>query len=36
MVQITDALIAAGLRAEDIAKVMGGNQIRLLMQNLPD
>lgn len=36
MVQITDALIAAGLSNEDIAKVMGGNQIRLLMQNLPD
>lgn len=36
MVQITDALIAAGLSDEDVAKVMGGNQIRLLMQNLPD
>jgi membrane dipeptidase len=36
MVQITDALIAAGLSREDIAKVMGGNQIRLLLANLPD
>ena len=36
VVQITDALITAGLSPEDIAKVMGGNQIRLLMQNLPD
>ena len=36
LVQITDALIAAGLSPDDIAKVMGGNQIRLLMQNLPD
>ena len=36
VVRITDALITAGLSPEDIAKVMGGNQIRLLMQNLPD
>ena len=36
MVQITDALIAAGLAPEDIAKVMGGNQVRLLLANLPD
>ena len=36
IVQITDALITAGLSPDDIAKVMGGNQIRLLMQNLPD
>jgi membrane dipeptidase len=36
LVQITDALLAIGLSNEDIAKVMGGNQIRLLMQNLPD
>ena len=36
VVQITDALITAGLSPDDIAKVMGGNQIRLLMQNLPD
>lgn len=36
MVEITDALLAAGLSDEDIAKVMGGNQIRLLMMNLPN
>ena len=34
VVQITDALLAAGLSPDDIAKVMGGNQVRLLMQNL--
>lgn len=35
MVLITDALMATGMSDEDIAKVMGGNQVRLLLQNLP-
>lgn len=36
MALLTEALMAEGLGAEDIAKVMGGNQIRLLMQGLPE
>lgn len=36
MVQVTDALLKAGLPAEDIGKIMGGNEIRLLMETLPD
>ena len=36
IVQVTDALLGAGLPPDDIAKVMGGNEIRLLLENLPD
>lgn len=32
---VTQALIDAGLSDEDIAKVMGGNVVRVLMQTLP-
>lgn len=32
---LVDALVAAGLREEDIAKVMGGNVVRLLAASLP-
>lgn len=33
---VTQALIDAGLSDEDIAKVMGGNVVRVLMQTLPE
>jgi membrane dipeptidase len=36
LVTVTDALLAAGFSNEDIGKAMGGNQIRFLMENLPD
>lgn len=36
MVQITDALIDAGLQDDAIGKVMGGNVVRLLGEALPD
>ena len=36
IVQVTDALMRAGFGAEDIGKIMGGNEIRLLLENLPD
>ena len=36
IVQVTDALLGAGLPPDDIAKIMGGNEIRLLLENLPD
>ena len=36
LVQLTDALIEAGLTDDEIAKVMGGNARRLLADNLPD
>ena len=32
---ITDALLAQGFDQEEIAKIMGGNTIRLLLENLP-
>lgn len=35
MVQITDALLDAGLTEDEVARVMGGNAIRLLMETLP-
>jgi microsomal dipeptidase-like Zn-dependent dipeptidase len=34
-VALVDALIAAGFTDEEIAKIGGGNQIRLLMELLP-
>ena len=33
--QITDGLLAAGYSKEDIAKIMGGNVIRVLREHLP-
>ena len=36
IVQVTDALLGAGLPPDDIAKIMGGNEIKLLLENLPD
>lgn len=36
LVQVTDALLAAGLSDEDTGKAMGGNEIRFLLENLPD
>jgi len=36
MVLLTEALLAAGFDAGDIAKIMGGNQFRLLAATLPD
>jgi microsomal dipeptidase-like Zn-dependent dipeptidase len=36
LVQVTDALLAEGFVDEDVAKVMGGNVIRLLGAALPD
>ena len=35
MVQITDALLLAGFKDDEVAKVMGGNAIRLLGECLP-
>jgi len=36
LAQLTEALLAAGMAPADIAKTMGGNQIRFLLENLPD
>jgi microsomal dipeptidase-like Zn-dependent dipeptidase len=33
---LTDELLKAGLSDEDIAKVMGGNMVRLLLEALPN
>lgn len=35
LVEITDALLGAGMAPGDIAKVMGANQIAFLLENLP-
>ncbi len=35
VILLTDGLIRAGFSDEDIQKVMGGNQIRFLLENLP-
>jgi membrane dipeptidase len=35
LVELTDALLAAGLAEGDIEKVMGGNAVRLLSTALP-
>ena len=35
MVLLTDALLEAGLDDDGIAKVMGGNALRLLAETLP-
>jgi membrane dipeptidase len=36
LVQVTDALIREGFSDIDISKIMGGNELRFLSQNLPD
>jgi membrane dipeptidase len=36
MVKLTDALVEAGFSQDEIGKIMGGNVIRLLLENLPD
>ena len=36
LVKLTEALLAVGFSREDVAKVMGGNEIRFLMENLPE
>ncbi|MCC0014603.1 MAG: membrane dipeptidase, partial [Rhodobiaceae bacterium] len=33
---ITEAMLTAGFLQPDIEMAMGGNQIRLLLENLPD
>ena len=35
-VKLTEALLAAGFSRDDIGKVMGGNEIRFLLENLPN
>ena len=35
LVQITDALMAEGFSEEEIARIMGGNTLRLLAEILP-
>jgi membrane dipeptidase len=35
LVQLTDALLASGITPGDVGKVMGGNEIRFLLDNLP-
>ena len=35
LVELTDALLAAGFSDEDVAKVMGGNAVRLFSTALP-
>ena len=35
LVQVTDALILAGFKDDEIAKVMGGNALRVLAETLP-
>ena len=35
LVEVTDALLAEGFDESDIRKIMGGNALRLLLQNLP-
>jgi len=36
MVVLTEALMKEGFSHEDIGKIMGGNQIRFMLENLPD
>jgi membrane dipeptidase len=36
LVKVTEAMLAAGFTNDEIGKAMGGNQIRFLLENLPD
>ncbi len=36
MIKITEALMKGGMSDDDIAAVMGGNQVRFLLENLPE
>lgn len=36
LVQVTDALLAQGFSDADVGKAMGGNQVRFMLENLPD
>jgi membrane dipeptidase len=36
LVTLTEALLAAGFSPEDTAKVMGGNEVRFFLENLPE
>ena len=36
VVLLTDALLNGGFSRDEVAKIMGGNQIRLLLDNLPE
>ncbi|GLS29267.1 Zn-dependent dipeptidase, dipeptidase homolog [Mesorhizobium albiziae] len=36
LIEVTEAMLAAGFTDEEIGKAMGGNQIRFLLENLPD
>ena len=36
MVKITEALLDQGVGEDDIAAMMGGNEIRFLLENLPE
>jgi microsomal dipeptidase-like Zn-dependent dipeptidase len=35
LVQLTDALLAQGFTDDEVEKIMGGNVVRLLLENLP-
>ena len=35
LVQVTQALVDAGFHEDEIGKIMGGNALRLLRQELP-
>jgi membrane dipeptidase len=36
LVKLTEALLAAGFSRDEVGKVMGGNEIRFFLENLPD
>ena len=36
LMTLTEALLAAGFSPDDTAKVMGGNEVRFFLENLPD
>lgn len=36
LVQVTDALLSEGFSDADVGKAMGGNQVRFMLENLPD
>ena len=35
MVVLTEALLNVGFTRDEVAKIMGGNQLRFMMENLP-